>query len=803
MFQTSGQVYHSTKCYHCGESCPSSLITLDEKLFCCEGCKTVYELLKDAQLCSYYQFQASPGRSLLDKKSLTDYTYLDQDEINQKFIRFTNGEQTHVNFFIPKIHCSSCVWLLENLHKLHNGIYVSSVNFLRKEVTIVFNPRLVKVSKIAELLETIGYEPLINSSSIEEKHRTRLDKKSILRIGTAGFCFANIMMLSFPEYLSLGNFLDNLELKPFFGYLNLVLSLPVLFYSASPFFVSAWKNIRQRFLHIDVPIAFAIVVTFIRSVYEIVDHNGIGYLDSMSGIVFFMLIGRYFQHITYDALLFDRDYKSYMPIAVTLIKTDSTTASIQSSKLKKGDRILIKNNEIIPTDARLLSEHTHIDYSFVTGESSPVTKKKNDLIYAGGRQLDGAIELEVVFSTSQSYLTQLWNKDEDSIRDHQMKEAFVHKVNRYFTTFVFSIAILSSLFWLFFDRSKSLDALTAVLIVACPCGLLLTSSFTYGNMLRILGRNKFYLKNSAIIEKLSNVNAIVFDKTGTITHGMNCEFSGAKLGADELKMALSLANQSSHPLSRKIVKQFYKNDLFPVTNFEEIQANGIRGNCNGKCIMLGSAYFVLGKEIRNSKMSTKVFYMMDGKVMGYFNFVNTYREGLERVLRKLSKNNFISLLSGDNDSEKEKLIPLFHSPSQLLFNQKPEDKLHFIEELQKKGKKVVMIGDGLNDLAALKKSDVGISVSDHTNSFTPASDVIMDGESFHKLPLFLDFVKYGNKVISFIFFVSTIYNVIGLVYAVQAKLSPMIAAILMPLSTVTIILLSSGFIFLLAQRKKL
>ena len=454
------------KCYHCGESCQAQDILLDDKHFCCEGCRLVYDLLKENSLCTYYNLNAAPGLSPVT--SAGKYDYLDNNEVREKLIRLQDGDQVHITFYIPKIHCSSCIWLLENLHKLNKGIYSASVNFLRKEVAIVFDISVIKLSEVVRIMASTGYEPLINLDALEQKPEEKAGKTALIRIGIAGFCFGNIMMLSFPEYFSAGNFGTQSELSRFFGYINLLLSLPVFFYSASGFFSSAWKSMRYRYLNIDAPIALAILVTFSRSVYEIISQTGSGYMDSMTGIVFFMLIGRYFQNRTYETLSFERDYKSYFPVGVTVKDKDGTESSQPVSALKKGDTVIIRNNELIPSDCILLSTQTHIDYSFITGESNPVKKQKGDFIYAGGKQLDGAIALSVVNVTSQSYLTRLWNRKEVN-NNEPAALSFVDKINKYFTIAVLSIAFLALLYWLLVDGSKALNAMTAVLIVACPC----------------------------------------------------------------------------------------------------------------------------------------------------------------------------------------------------------------------------------------------------------------------------------------------------------------------------------------------
>lgn len=775
-------------CYHCGEICHREIVHFDSKAFCCEGCKTVYDILKDNQLCGYYDFDTTPGVS--PDKSLYQgkYDYLDHAHIGRQLTRFEDETHKHVVFFIPKIHCSSCIWLLENLHRLNAGILHSSVNFIRKETIVIFDPNAVKLSEVARLLAQIGYEPLISLENLEKKKSPGFNGE-VLKIGIAGFCFGNIMMLSFPEYFSIGNYFGQENLGHFFGYLNLLLALPVFFYAAGGFFRSAWQSIRHRYLNIDAPIALAILVTFLRSVYEIVGQTGTGYLDSMTGIVFFMLIGRYFQNKTYNTLSFERDYKSYFPVGVTVKTSDGTISGQPVSALKTGDTIIIRNNELIPADSMLMSGQTHIDYSFITGESAPVKKTAGDLIYAGGRQLEGAISLKVIQPVSQSYLTQLWNND--ILSKEKTSNKLVESINSWFTSIVLTIATSSALFWVVTDSSKTLNAFTAVLIVACPCGLLLTTTFANGTIMRIFGRRKFYLKNAAVIDKLADADTIIFDKTGTITHGSDVQFEGPALSKQHYQMATSLAAQSSHPLSMVIHQKFSDGEEFPVTEFHEEPGMGIKGYVKGQYVMLGSGQFVSGSNKVHSNLSTSVFLSIDGELMGYFLYSAAYREGLSTLVNELSRQHLLKVMSGDNDSDVTRLKAIFGSQTELLFNQQPEMKMRHVMQLREKGRHVLMIGDGLNDAGALRESDVGIAVSDDTNTFSPACDAILAGESLHLLPYFIRMAKITKRIIVITFALSLMYNLAGLYFAVQGTLSPVIAAILMPASSISIILLTT------------
>ncbi len=790
-------------CYHCGDICKDKSIVINEKYFCCSGCKTVYEILNQNELCTYYNFENSPGISPKNIES-KKFEYLDDQLTINKLLDFSDDKISKITFFIPQMHCSSCIWLLENLFKLNPAIINSTVNFVRKELTIKFLHEKVSLKEVVILISSIGYEPQINLETAEKKLPVKSNKHLYYKIGVAGFCFGNIMLFSFPEYFSI-TVSDNL-LKTFFGYLNLLLSLPVFFYSASDYFVSAYKGLHKKIINIDVPLSLGILVLFIRSVFELLILNQAGYFDSLAGLVFFLLIGKILQEKTYDALNFERDYKAYFPLSVT-IKQNEVEKSIPVNTLMIGNRIIIRQNEIIPADSILMNGNGLIDYSFVTGESHPVNKVSGEMIYAGGRQKSGLIELEVIKEVSQSYLTQLWNNDTFNKKSASQFTNFSNTVSKYFTIVVLLVATIAAAFWYQASTSIAINVFTSVLIVACPCALALSTPFTLGNAMRIFGRNRFYLKNSSVVEKLAKINSIVFDKTGTITESGKSDiiYSGKVLNQTEQKCIKSLVRSSTHPLSKKIFDSIGETEFFPVTKFNEPTGKGIEGVIYGYHIKIGSAEFVeytiTEQEIDNIK--TKVYVSFNSEVVGNFTIANSYRSGIKKVVKDLSSKYNLALLSGDNAGEKENLLNIFDNESQFHFKQSPEDKLNFIKRLQSQNQKVLMIGDGLNDAGALSQSDVGISVTDDISNFTPACDAILDSSQLKNIPTYLKFAKSSLKIIHLNFLISFFYNFVGLSFAVQGMLSPLIAAVLMPLSSISVVLIATLATNLIARKRGL
>ncbi len=788
------------KCVHCGEDCGSNPVMWDDMPFCCHGCKTVYQILNEKKLDKYYEIQPMAGIKIENTNVGNKYAYLDLDEIKEKLLSFSDGDISKVTLFIPTIHCASCIWLLENLNTINPAIIASNVNFPQKKATITFNNKQITLRQLVELLVSIHYVPEITLDQLDKKEKSNASRDLLLKIGIAGFSLMNVMLYNFPEYLPGGEHLSELFTK-FFGYMSFALALPVVFYSANDYYLSAIKGLRRKIVNIDVPITLGIFTLFVQSSYEIFTGEGVGYMDSLVGLVFFLLVGKWYQSKTYQALSFERDYKSYFPVAVTTI-VDEKEVTIPLSNLKEKDRILIRNQELIPADAKLIKGEAEIDYSFVTGESLPVNKKTGDLIFAGGRQVGSNIELEVEKSVDQSYLTQLWNQEYHKENKESELNHIVNKVSEYFTYAVLSIAFAAGIYWLINDSSLALFAFTSVLIIACPCALALTVPFTFGSTMREYGRKGFYIKNTEVIENLRKTDAIVFDKTGTLTvnRSMKVEFVGDNLTEHQLQIIKSLVSNSSHPLSITIKEHIKTETGLNVEGFKEIASLGITGVIEGKRVNIGSKKFVTGKE-DSDPLSTNVYVFIEDKISGYFKIENQYRKGLKEVIDSLKNRYELFLLSGDNESEKENLLPLFGSEAKLFFNQSPTDKRDFIRNLKKENKKVLMIGDGLNDAGALMESDVGLTIADDIYSFSPACDGIIESSKFNRLNHFITFTGSAYKIVVISFIISFLYNVAGLSYAVTGSMSPLVAAILMPISSVSVVLFATISVRMLSKQK--
>lgn len=801
MTSTSARTKEAVACAHCGAPVGAEALAVDELAFCCNGCRTVYSLLADRQLCAYYTVDPAAPRGIRpDQHSaeVASLTYLDDPALAPRLHDYLDEQSALITLSIPSMHCAACLWLLEQLPRLQQGISWTEVNLPRRTLRLQYEPAQVRLSEVAALLGSLGYAPQFDQQSADrdsQRQDTQAQRRLVTQIGVAGFVLGNVMLLSMPDYLDPGAVEHGFE--QLFGWLSLVLAVPLLLYAGGDYLRQAWIALRRRAFAIEQPLAAGMLAMFGTSVYEVYTGTGMGYIDSLAGLIFFLLLGKFVQQLTYRGLAFDRDYRAYFPLSVLVRGSDGDTR-IPLAQLKRGDRLVVCAGEIVAADAVLDSPLAYLDYAYITGESAPVTRLRGDRVYAGGRQLGGRIELLVDRPADQASLTQLWNHPafarQKALTNYSET---VTQLSKWFTIATLVLAVGSLVYWLPVDGARALRACVSVLIIACPCALAFAAPFVFGHLTRVLGRHGLYLKNPTVLEQLAHIDTLVFDKTGTLTTPGDITWHGAEPGlkADEQAAVFATLAQSSHPLARRISTQQHLEVLPEAEEVNEVVGRGVAAYVSGYRVRVGQFSFVGGVTQISDASESSVHVSLDGVYRGRFAIHQHVRDGAEDTLSRLSEYE-LHLLSGD--------APQPHWTSSFAeahtrYRASPEQKLAYIEALQADGKRVGMIGDGLNDAGALSRADVGIALSADATHFVPAADALISGEALPKLPQLLRLARRSISLVQVCFGVSLVYNVIGASFAVQGQLSPVLAAVLMPFSSIGTIVLSTALAYLTAR----
>lgn len=721
------------------------------------------------------------------------YDALQNENLYAHLFKQRSPDRATVVLSLPTMHCASCVRAIETWPNLETGLVAVRVNFNQREAHIRYNPREISLQAIAEKLDFMGYPPDLSLAQREGKSgqsaQKRLARQSILELGVAGFVFGNTMLFAFPEYMGLAPESGIAELM---RWITAALSLPLVGYSGRSYFKSALGALRTGQANMDVPIAMGIVALWSKSLWDIASGAGAGYFDSLAGLIFFLLVGRWFQNSTIAKLDFDRDYKSFFPLATLRLSTNQAPDYVALNEVVPGDVLRIRHGELIPMDAVILRGRSSVNVQFITGEALPLAVGPGDEVAAGSRLHGSSIDVEVVKALDQSYLTSLWR--EDPAAQKPVLSRRLDLWGQWFTWGILGVALFTAAYWMWVDASKAIWAVTSVLIVACPCALALSIPFGFGNAIRLMGQHGAYVKSSDTIERLARINAWVLDKTGTLTQPDEQYWTEEPaVSAKHAGYLRGLVQHSAHPISRSLHNHWRHVPAHPLSEVHESIGAGLEGRSEAGILRVGSPSYLGLSDAQAPSHATG--WSLNGQIGGWLIPEQVYRAGLAEGLAQLGPNP-MALLTGDSDQEHPRLKAILPASTDMRFRQSPKDKLQFVLHWQESGKHVAMVGDGLNDAGALAASDVGISIAEDAMHFAPACDVLLKGQELPHLARYPQMAKAALRVVKINIGVSLGYNLIGLTFAVQGLLTPEVSALLMPISSLSVVGLSA----LLTQR---
>jgi Cu+-exporting ATPase len=721
------------------------------------------------------------------------FAVLDDADVQRRFIDASGSEETVATFTLPALHCASCVWLLERLYRVDAGIVRSEVDLLRRTIRVAYSPARTTLRRVAEALASVGYDPLVDperSAGGVPRARRRL----YLKIGVAGFAFGNVMLFSIPRYAN-GAPLEP-QFQRLFDALNLALAVPVLVFSASDYFRTACRALRARTMLLDVPVALGLAALFGRSVADILSGRGEGFLDSFAGLVFFLLIGRLFQQKAFEGMAFDRTVRSFLPLTVG-IEAGGAIQRTPLDEVRPGDVLVLRPGEVVPADSVLRDAAATLDYAFVSGESAPRALRAGEEAPAGGRIVGQAVRLQVIRPVSHSRLAELWTRPVFARTKPHWITTVSSRFAWHFTVGAIGLALAGAVLW-WPDAAMSLQVATAVLIVACPCALTLAAPVALGTAMGQLGRFGCYLKQPDVVLDLARVSTVAFDKTGTLTLGGGDSVVRHDLPPEHWDAVRRLAAESVHPISRAIAASAPV-VAGAVSDVHEQTGLGITGFVNGERVVLGRSSFVgreTGRVLPDRDDHTWAAVGPDAPRPIVVRPAE--RRRMASAISDLRRRYRICLLSGDAPRDARRWSRLFGG--QVRFRLSPDTKLDAVRARQAGGERVLMVGDGLNDAGALAAAEVGFAVSDDTACLVPACDGVIRGDRLPALAGVLSYARLARRVITIAFAVSVAYNAIGIALALAGRLTPLATAILMPVSSLTVIGLSAGLMRFGARR---
>lgn len=777
-------------CDHCHlEFSQDVMIEDNGHYFCCNGCQGVYHLLSDEGLDSFYE-KAKNVKLAPPTQQYEDSSNFDSPAFYDKFVKTNSDGFSEVSLIIEGIHCSACVWLNEKaLHKM-DGVVEANINFTNNKAQIIWADDVVKLSQIIDMIRAIGYNAFPYDASLQEAHANKVRKDYYLRMAVAIFAAMNVMWIAVAQYAGYFSGISQ-EMKTILNIAEGVLATPVLFYSGWVFFRGAYYGLRNKVVNMDLLVATGALTTYIYSVYITIVEHGEAYFDSVSMIITFVLIGKFLEVLSKKSAADTLDViGKHLPSEVKVVQE----GKIESRKLQDvviGDTICVSSGERVLIDGEVLKGEGTFDESNLTGESEPIYKKIDDKVISGTVSIDADIQYKATKDFEHSTLSNLVTLLESAINKKPKIEQLANKLSEHFSTTILALSFITFIAWWLWPHGfeESLMVGISVIIIACPCALGLATPVATLVGLSLGVKKGILFKEAAQLETMAKANVLVVDKTGTLTHGKPEVIKETIFETFDKTILYSLVKSSNHPVAVG-VKKFVKTEkevLFD--EYMQVPAKGIVARVNGSLILGGNYRLMQDNkiDIEFNSDKTTFYYAIDNKVVAVYELEDTLKEGAFELVESLKiKNIETFMLTGDHQKSALEIAQKV-GISNVHYELSPQDKLAFIEQLHNDGKVVVMVGDGINDVLALAKADIGIVMGSGSDIAIDVGDVVLMNNSLNSLSDAFKISKTTFRLIKQNFAISLIYNGITIPLAMAGLIIPLIAAISMSFSSLLVV----------------
>jgi len=778
------------KCFHCGLQLAPQFtyhtnVLGKQQHFCCPGCCAVAEAIVNNGLQDYYHYRSEFAEKASENEGdlLEKLKVFDDDSILQEFVE-AQDNASEIQLTISGINCAACGWLIEKQLAKVQGISKVGVNVSARRATVTWDNQQLKFSQILSYIEKIGYHAKPFQPEQHEATFRQENKVFLQRLGLAGLMTMQVMMLNIGVFFDLFGHIDA-QTKQYFNWISLLLTTPVILYSASEFYSSAWRALRAKMVNMDVPISLALSLTYVSGVFATIQNNGQTYFESLCMFVFFLLISRYLEHSArYKASQLSANMLEYMPTTANLIE-DGKLTPVLAKSLIAAQRVLVKSGEMVPIDGVIIEGAGQLNEAMLTGEFDLVSKSIGETVFAGTVNQLGTLTIKVNAALKHSMLNQINMLQNKALLTKPKIASLADQFSQYFVLAVLVISLSSYIVWLQIDASQALWVTISILIATCPCALGLATPSALSCAVAHLNSKGILLKRADALEQISQVDWVALDKTGTLTEGKftlaECFCAQNQDKAQCLEIAASLEKFSSHPIAKAF------SDLpsgYLVADFSAKIGQGVTGNIDGVSYKLGSLHFI-GLEVPIQMQSCNVFLTTQHKVLCGFLLTDKIRTSSAELVNGIKAKHLI-LLSGDIPSVVENVANTLNIPNWLA-QQTPEEKLNVIKQAQDNSHVVLMVGDGINDGPVLAQADVSVTLGAGSDLAKSSADVILLDNSLEKISLVFTIAKRCKVKIIQNMGWALGYNILVLPLAVTGFLSPWMAVVGMSLSSLIVV----------------